>query len=729
VRLRQIGSRYDSLGEAQYQFDHVFPEETSQEEVFTAAVAPICEAVLSGYNGAVIAYGQTGSGKTHTVVGNAKLRGVAPRAIHCIFQGLEQSAIWSVDVSVLEIYNERVRDLLSPGNVSHVEVHEVRSEHEGICSFRCPDAVRRQAQTPEDALAALAEGMKRRETAKTDMNHNSSRSHLIFTLTATQKDPEIGATLRGRLHLVDLAGSERLKRSMSTDFQSPRGGLTRRGSGGLRTPRDQRREAGEINKSLSQLALVIQRLTSQTGGSLQLVPYRDSMLTRLLAESFGGSSKTCLVITCSVQSSDREETRCSLEFGKRAKLVRNRPQINLEVAHEPSAVVEAFVAKKLEEMQRVQEELLRERELFHAERAILQGRVQNLEEKLEEAIGDMHGQQNSRLSEVAQLEDQKAEMQERLRAAVAQAVASQDEAAVQATKLQSDRKRLHTQLLEARSRQEALQRELQKEVQSRAALEAEMRAQLAERQRQVEDATKQAADLRLAMAELGREKAASLARLEEQNAEMRSKWLEDVSRLEAEKRSAQLAASEAQSRLQENRCIQEQIPTTPLEEMPVQYGGEAEAEAPASLHGDPGFEESNELQLASRSAELRKQLEAITADGEQLEKLRQARLLCLEVEAQDLQAKWQQQVPEEDSFPPSLSEEKPTEEEDSEAFQALPSFPTELPRAKACSVSSGSEDAPSSPPATRLNGTGPQVLAWEATKMPPLMTAKDGDSR
>ncbi|CAJ1361967.1 unnamed protein product, partial [Effrenium voratum] len=104
-----------------------------------------------------------------------------------------------------------------------VEVHEVRSEHEGICSFRCPDAVRRQAQTPEDALAALAEGMKRRETAKTDMNHNSSRSHLIFTLTATQKDPEIGATLRGRLHLVDLAGSERLKRSMSTDFQSPRG--------------------------------------------------------------------------------------------------------------------------------------------------------------------------------------------------------------------------------------------------------------------------------------------------------------------------------------------------------------------------------------------------------------------------------------------------------------------------------------------------------------------------
>ncbi|CAE7315781.1 spn-E [Symbiodinium natans] len=238
VLLRQIGSRYDQLGEAQYQFDHVFPEDTSQEEVFNVAVAPICEAVISGYNGAVIAYGQTGSGKTHTVVGTSKFRGVAPRAIHCIFDALAQRSLWSVDVSVLEIYNERVRDLLSPGAVTHVDVHEVRGDHEGA-SFRCPDAVRRQASSPEEALAALAEGMKRRETARTDMNHHSSRSHLIFTLTATQRDPEIGATLRGRLHLVDLAGSERLKRSMSTDFASPRGPtLTRRGSGS--GPRAQR---------------------------------------------------------------------------------------------------------------------------------------------------------------------------------------------------------------------------------------------------------------------------------------------------------------------------------------------------------------------------------------------------------------------------------------------------------------------------------------------------------
>merc|ERR1712019_286250 len=94
-----------------------------------------------------------------------------------------------------------------------------------------------------------------------------------------------------------------------------------------RSPRDQRREAGEINKSLSQLALVIQRLTGPKDGSRHLVPYRDSMLTRLLAESFGGSSKTCLIATCSPFRRDVEETRCTLDFGRRSKLVKNKAEI------------------------------------------------------------------------------------------------------------------------------------------------------------------------------------------------------------------------------------------------------------------------------------------------------------------------------------------------------------------------------------------------------------------
>jgi len=347
--------------------DHAFGTQATQEELYDTAVSPIVDAVCRGYNGAVIAYGQTGSGKTYSMIGakTGPARGVAPRAIAGVFAGLRKAA-WRIEVSVLEVYNEKVRDLLAPGStVTTVDVHEVREACGGLLSFRCPEAITWIARSPEEAMAALMEGCRRRETARTDMNHHSSRSHLVFTLNVVQSDREAGATLRSRLHLVDLAGSERLKRSLldsPRSRQSPSAAAPR--GAGARSPRCQRREAGEINKSLSQLALVIQRLTS-TGS--QYVPYRDSMLTRLLAESFGGSSKTCLLVCCSPGIEDREETKSSLEFGRRAKMVRNKATINLEVDSEPSAVMKALMAKELQEMQLDREALITARESLMAE--------------------------------------------------------------------------------------------------------------------------------------------------------------------------------------------------------------------------------------------------------------------------------------------------------------------------------------------------------------------------
>eukprot|EP00747_Dinoflagellata_sp_TGD_P163862 gnl/TRDRNA2_/TRDRNA2_183033_c0_seq1.p1 gnl/TRDRNA2_/TRDRNA2_183033_c0~~gnl/TRDRNA2_/TRDRNA2_183033_c0_seq1.p1 ORF type:complete len:1043 (-),score=205.40 gnl/TRDRNA2_/TRDRNA2_183033_c0_seq1:217-3345(-) len=365
--------------ETSYRCDRAFGPETTQEHVFSQSVSPICDVVLRGYNGAVIAYGQTGSGKTHTMLGDlyGKGQGIAPRAVAAIFGALQKCPVWQVEVSVLEIYNERVRDLLAPGGVTHVDIHEVRTSERDPATFRCPDATMRSAAGPDAALAALQEGMRRRETARTDMNHSSSRSHLIFTLCVSQSDREAGATLRSRLYLVDLAGSERLKRSMADSGPSPSataGNLSARQStkaNGIstmspRSPRDQRREASEINKSLSQLALVIQRLT--TAGAAQHIPYRDSALTRLLAESFGGSSKTCLIIAASPAAEDREETKCSLEFGKRAKLVRNTPEINLEIETEPSMVFQALLSKEVAQL-RTERSSLEER-LMSAERRL-----------------------------------------------------------------------------------------------------------------------------------------------------------------------------------------------------------------------------------------------------------------------------------------------------------------------------------------------------------------------
>ncbi|CAJ1389547.1 unnamed protein product [Effrenium voratum] len=156
--------------------DHTFGTTSHQEEIFETAVAPIVDAVANGYNGAVIAYGQTGAGKTYTMIGpKGPCRGVAPRAVAGIFAGLRKAS-WRIEVSVLEVYNEKVRDLLAPGStISTVEVHEVR-EREGLLSFRCPDAITWSAKTPEEAMAALTEGCRRREVARTDMPQPHARS-------------------------------------------------------------------------------------------------------------------------------------------------------------------------------------------------------------------------------------------------------------------------------------------------------------------------------------------------------------------------------------------------------------------------------------------------------------------------------------------------------------------------------------------------------------------------
>eukprot|EP00928_Gymnodinium_smaydae_P029220 TRINITY_DN2206_c1_g1_i2.p1 TRINITY_DN2206_c1_g1~~TRINITY_DN2206_c1_g1_i2.p1 ORF type:complete len:1065 (-),score=271.91 TRINITY_DN2206_c1_g1_i2:168-3299(-) len=497
VRLKQPFARSD-FDESVYGCDRAFGPAATQEEVYDQAVTPICAAVLQGYNGAVIAYGQTGSGKTHTMIGTSRCKGMAPRAVNELFAALSKRQHWTVEVSVLEIYNERVRDLLAPGSsVVQVDIHEQCAASGLGSTFHCPDATRLRAACPEDALAALAEGMKRRETARTDMNHHSSRSHLVFTLSTIQSDQEIGATLRGRLHIVDLAGSERLKRSMSSDV--PGGSVAASPRGGGRTPRDQRREAGEINKSLSQLALVIQRLTGPKASGLNYIPYRDSMLTRLLAESFGGSSKTCLVITCSALARDREETRCSLEFGKRAKLVKNRAEINLEVTQEPTPVMQALVARELAELQREKEELKQEREIFIMER-------QRLQEQLQGAVADAIAQQRQRASDVQDLEIERAALQRQCSDAVAAAVEMQ---------------RAHTA---ESQRRESVERELR---------ETERRARSTDAA--LEERVRQVSELREQLHASGQENAKSLSKLDQDSVEMRRQWLDDVSRLSEEK--------------------------------------------------------------------------------------------------------------------------------------------------------------------------------------------------
>jgi hypothetical protein len=618
IRLRQALPLRTDVAEVVYRCDHTFGPDASQEEVYQQAVTPICESVIRGYNGAVIAYGQTGSGKTHTMLGTARSKGVAPRAVAELFSALGQRPNWTVEVSVLEIYNERVRDLLAPGqNVSHVDIHEVCA-NDGNLSFRCPDATMWKCSTPEDALAALSEGMRRRETARTDMNHTSSRSHLIFTLCTTQSEHDIGATLRGRLHLVDLAGSERLKRSMSTDrtFRPP--------SATPRTPRDQRREAGEINKSLSQLALVIQRLTAPNSSSVQYVPYRDSMLTRLLAESFGGSSKTCIMITCSALAKDREETRCSLEFGKRAKLVKNKAEINLEVTHEPTPVMQALVQKEIRDLQRDKQELAQERDVLRSERNDLKAKLAATQELLTEAASDAMTQQQRRLDDAKLHEEEKGLMQRRNAEALKSAKEATVSLAEQLEELQGMRIALHGRLVEGAMEIARLKQENVNTVRQHEEEVARFRVDAAEQAKQIENARAQAAALR----------AESVA--------LRERWLEDITRLENEK--ADLSA-----RAEEEKCALQKRVATAIAEAAQQHeerarsrlGSAAVVEEAAAAAKQA--EEDGDLLMArsaDRLSDVKKQVEAAFADAAQSEQLRKTRLAGLEAEQADTMHKW-----------------------------------------------------------------------------------------
>eukprot|EP00037_Helgoeca_nana_P017451 m.165472 g.165472 ORF g.165472 m.165472 type:complete len:975 (-) comp23999_c0_seq3:258-3182(-) len=318
--LRQGGgevAQYDSTGRgvsmngvrrAAFTFDRVFRPGSTQAEVYDYAAKPVVEDVLKGYNGTIFAYGQTSSGKTHTMAGpdiGGEERGIIPRIIDNIFSYIEiapESFEFTVRMSYFEIYMEKIRDLLCEGS-QNLQIHESRER-----GVYVRHATELYMQSPEEVLDVLDAGSLRRSVTETNMNDQSSRSHAVVLLELTQADTEKGGCKTGKLYLVDLAGSEKVSKT---------------GADG--TVLD---EAKNINKSLSALGLVIMNLTD--GNPNAHVPYRDSKLTRILQESLGGNSRTTIIICASPSSWNEQETLSSLNFGKRAKKIKNKAKINVQ---------------------------------------------------------------------------------------------------------------------------------------------------------------------------------------------------------------------------------------------------------------------------------------------------------------------------------------------------------------------------------------------------------------
>ena len=314
-----------------FNFDRIFPPTTSQEEVYNSVVSEIIDSVIDGYNGTVLAYGQTSSGKTHTmqgVIGDPINMGIIPRMVEHVFNYMYNAGDefeFSVKVSMIEIYQEKIRDLI---DTSRVDLLIKEDKKNGIYINNVSE---HYVGRPEEVLEIMKMGSDNRAQAATNMNEHSSRSHSIFILIFNSNNKKEGVSKTGKLYLVDLAGSEKISKTGAT-------GTTLE-------------EAKIINKSLTTLGMVINALTD--GKSIH-IPYRESKLTRVLQESLGGNSKTCLIITCSPSVYNESETLSTLRFGERAKKIKNKPKINKEyTVDELQKIIEDLTIKLEKANQRI----------------------------------------------------------------------------------------------------------------------------------------------------------------------------------------------------------------------------------------------------------------------------------------------------------------------------------------------------------------------------------------
>ncbi|KAF9919039.1 kinesin motor protein cin8 [Lobosporangium transversale] len=299
-----------------YSFDRVFLY-SDQECIYSEVVTPILEEVLTGYNCTIFAYGQTGTGKTFTMEGDlrdnfgecSRDAGIIPRTLYSLFAALEnKDTEFSVRVSFLELYNEEVKDLLAPDDDRKVVKIFDNIKKQGPLIQGLEEV---SVFTPAQGIDALRKGSAKRTVASTKSNDKSSRSHGVFSITVHVKEAtDDGEELLkiGKLNLVDLAGSENIARSGAEAIQA--------------------KEAGRINQSLLTLGRVINSLVERS----QHIPYRESKLTRLLEDSLGGKTKTCIIATISPAKSCLEETISTLNYANRAKNIKNTPEVNQKMS-------------------------------------------------------------------------------------------------------------------------------------------------------------------------------------------------------------------------------------------------------------------------------------------------------------------------------------------------------------------------------------------------------------
>ncbi|ORZ41738.1 P-loop containing nucleoside triphosphate hydrolase protein [Catenaria anguillulae PL171] len=343
-------------------FDHVYAG-SDNEALYVQSMQQLVYSTMEGFNGTAFAYGQTASGKTFTMMGNDAQPGVIPRAVNDVFTYIkltEGRREFLLRVSYLEIYNETIRDLLSP-ETRDLRIHEDRKR--GVYVSPLKEEI---VTSPAQVLKVITRGESNRHISTTDYNEHSSRSHTIFQMVIESRDPYNAASTQGSaktvkiscLNLVDLAGSEKAA-----------------------TNADRRKEGAFINKSLLTLGSVIAKLTEEKASH---IPYRDSKLTRILQSSLSGNARVSVVCTISPASSNVEESTNTLKFAARVKQVVTKAHTNHVMDDK------ALIQKYRKEISELKEKLMQTNQAFERERQLELMQIKAEKEKYEEELHEQH---------------------------------------------------------------------------------------------------------------------------------------------------------------------------------------------------------------------------------------------------------------------------------------------------------------------------------------------------
>ncbi|EFA85465.1 kinesin family member 11 [Heterostelium album PN500] len=319
-----------------YIYDHLFPPNVDNAQVYDTVAKQIIWSTMEGYNGTIFAYGQTASGKTFTMKGSNKRNpGIIPLAIQDVFSFIQetQDREFLLRVSYMEIYNEVINDLMAPESLN-LKIHEKPNGDIYVGNLKEEIVL-----SPEHVLNLIAAGESVRHVGSTNFNDQSSRSHTIFRLVVESKERAVdGSSVRvSYLNLIDLAGSEKA-------------------SEGVHAMRN--KEGAFINKSLLTLGSVISKLSEKAAGHIN---YRDSKLTRILQNSLSGNSRIAIVCTITLASNNFDETHSTLKFASRAKKITNNAKVNEVI--DDKALIKQYRNEIAELKTKLEEQLKKERDL------------------------------------------------------------------------------------------------------------------------------------------------------------------------------------------------------------------------------------------------------------------------------------------------------------------------------------------------------------------------------